>query len=394
VDAVDAAVASSVTRQLVSDVPVGAFLSGGVDSPLIAAHMQAVSSSAVQAFTIGTDDRATDESEPASMFAEILHLRHQLRRISGADAIDLVGDVAAANTEPFGDYSSFPTLLVSQLASEHVKVVLSGDGGDELFWGYPRFGKVREARRWFHLPRAARIAAYGASKPLAGDRRPARGIMFRSLGDWYLDAHSRLHDTDLRLIAPGRDELPADFTAFDLPEVPSDRGLLQWMRSNELRYHLPMVLQKVDRASMYHSLEVRVPLLDPELVGLAARLDPSTCVEDGIGKRVLRTSLGRRVPPERIPLPKRGFTVPMARWLRQDLRPAVQSYLFEQDPFPHGYFDRRGLAEVWDDHREGRRDVAGGLWNLLSLQLWAEEHLRPLAVRLPPAGDGIRRGHR
>ena len=386
VDAVAATVASAVRRQSVSDVRMGAFLSGGVDSPLVTAELQAAADAPVPAFTIGTDDPSSDESAPASAYAEELGVEHHLRRIRGEDAIDLLDDVAACNTEPFGDYSSFPTLLVSELAASHVKTVQSGDGGDELFWGYPRFAKVRDARRWFHLPRPARVVGYGATKPLPVHRRPARGVMFPTIGDWYLDAHSGLRGQDFDRIAPQLAPLPEDLDLFDRPRPGGEDDLLQWMRANELACHLPMVLQKVDRAAMHHSLEVRVPLLDLELVDLAARVDPADCLVDGRGKEVLRRSLGRLVPPERIPVPKRGFTVPMRRWLAEDLRPAVEALLLDRDPYPSGWFDRDGLRSFYEDHRSGRRDLTRGLWNLLALQLWADRHLRPLGAAQAEVG--------
>lgn len=377
-DAVAAAVEAAVVRQSVSDVEMGCFLSGGVDSPLVAAHLQGASSTPIPAFTIGTEDAASDESAAATAYADELGVEHHLRRIGGVDAAAMIDQVAAAYPEPFGDYSSFPTLMVSELAAERVKVVQSGDGGDELFWGYPRFDKVAHAQRWFRLPHAARVAGYAVTKPLPNPRRPARGIMFPSIGDWYLDAHSGLRDRDFSTIAPDLPGLPETFDLFAYRGPGTHDDLMQWMRSNELRCHLPMILQKVDRASMFHSLEVRVPLLDLDLVDLAASVDPSACLADGVGKGPLRRALSRVVPAERIPLPKKGFTVPLRDWLRGDLRGVVQERLIARDPFPNGFFDRNGLAAFYEEHRSGRRDLTRGLWNLLALQLWADAHLRPL----------------
>ncbi|MGB3409681.1 MAG: asparagine synthase (glutamine-hydrolyzing) [Microthrixaceae bacterium] len=377
-EAVASAVDSAVARQTVSDVQMGCFISGGVDSPLVAAAMQTSSETRVPAFTIGTDDPASDETAPAGEYADVLGLDHHVRTITGAGALEMLDDVASANTEPFGDFSSFPTLLVSEFAAEHVKTVQSGDGGDELFWGYPRFAKVREARRWFSLPRPARVAAYGASKPLSAARRPARGIMFDSIGDWYLDAHSGLRERDFSRIVPDLAPLPEDFDLFSLDGDIDDDGLMQWMRMNELRCHLPMVLQKVDRAAMFHSLEVRVPLLDLDLVDLAFRVDPSACLNSEAGKLVLRNALSQHVPADRIPVPKRGFTVPMRKWLSDDLGAVVNDLLVDRDPFPHGYFNRVAMKEFYADHMSGRLDLSRGLWNLLALQLWAQTHLRPL----------------
>jgi asparagine synthase (glutamine-hydrolysing) len=202
--------------------------------------------------------------------------------------------------------------------------------------------------------------------------------MFDTVGDWYLDAHSGLRDADLAQLAGEGRRLPPTFDEFRYDGPYGDDAVLQWMRANEMACHLPMVLQKVDRASMFHSLEVRVPLLDLELVDLATRIDPSACLDGTVGKRVLRQALARHVPPERIPLPKRGFTVPMATWLRRDLRPTVDALLLDRDPFPNGFFDRRALRAWWTDHDQGRRDRSRGGWNLLALQLWADRHLCPL----------------
>lgn len=375
--AVSEAVSRAVERHLVSDVPVGVFLSGGVDSPLVAASIPEEQRHLTAAFTIGTDEPGMDEEDAARTFARALGVEHHVRRISGPQALGLVDDVAAAYTEPFADYSAFPTLLVSELAAGHVKAVLSGDGGDELFWGYPRFAKLRRARPWFDAPRALRTAAYAATKPLPTRRRPARGILFPTLGDWYLDAHSGLRDADLDVLAPGLPGLPGDFDLFALPRRAGDDELLQWMRANELACHLPMVLQKVDRASMHHSLEVRVPLLDMEVVELAARVDPSAALaDDGEGKQVLRRALARRLPGVAIPSAKKGFTVPLGRWLRDDLRPLVQDLL--ADPYPSGVFAPGEVMAWYEEHRAGRLDRTKGLWNLLALQLWARTHLRPL----------------
>ena len=177
-EAVAAAVDAAVERQMVSDVPLGVFLSGGVDSPLVAASAAEHPPAALTAFSIGTDDPSMDESVAASRPTPRPSASTTgCARSTGSEALALVDDVARAYTEPFGDYSSFPTLMVAALAGGEVKTVLSGDGGDELLWGYPRFAKVRRARPWFRLPRAARLAAYGLTKPApdgsaTGSRHP------------------------------------------------------------------------------------------------------------------------------------------------------------------------------------------------------------------------------
>jgi asparagine synthase (glutamine-hydrolysing) len=387
-------VAAAVQRQLVSDVPTGAFLSGGVDSPLVAAHMQAAHREPVPMFTIGSTDPALDESAVAARYAKALGVDHHVRTFRATDALDIIDDMAAAFSEPFADHSALPTMLVSSVAREHVKVVLAGDGGDEVFWGYPRFRKVLRARPWFRLPRAARVAGYAAGKIWPTQRRrPPKGVTFPTLGDWYFDSHSGLRSSDLMELCPSAVATPQDFTLYDLNGAPDHTDLAQWLRANELRGHLEMMLTKVDRASMFYGLEVRVPLLDWEVVEGATRLAPDSCMRGDIGKIVLRQALAEHVDPASIPIQKRGFDVPVGRWLGHELAPRLADVLLERDPFPEGLFDRRVLARYVEGHGDGTGPGAQAVWNLLSLQLWADTHLRrppvkPSATRVVPLAGG------
>ncbi len=368
-------VAAAVGRQTVSDVPTGAFLSGGVDSPLVAGLMQQAAPDPVPAFTIGSTDPALDESGAASAYARHLGLDHHLRTFSPIDDLRLVDDMAQAFSEPFGDHSALPTMLVSSMAREKVTVALAGDGGDELFFGYPRFAKVLGARPWFRLPRPARALAYGAGK-VVPSHRPRRGVLFESIGEWYQDSHSGLRRADLAELCPEAVDVPEDFDLYDLDGAPDGDALAQWLRANELRGHLQMLLTKVDRASMHFGLEVRVPLLDLEVVGIAHRLDPAACM----GKRPLRRQLAGLVPPASIPGPKRGFDVPVGAFLRGALAPRVRALLLERDPWPEGLFSRAGLRRYVEDHLDGTADHTQGLWHLFALQLWADTHLRAPAL--------------
>ncbi len=365
-----------VARQQVSDVPVGTFLSSGIDSPLVSAVLAGRGTSA-PAFTIGSDDAAFDESAGARGFANSIGLEHTTRICRGEDALALLPQHTKAYSEPFADYSSFPSMLVAELAAEQVKVVLSGDGADELFWGYPRFWKVLANRRWFERPRVVRWGAYASTKALSL-QRPARGILFRTIGDWYLDSHSGLRDRDFALLTPRAFDTPPDFDLYRLSDTPDLNGTAQWMRQNELMGHLQMVLLKVDRASMHHSLEVRVPLLDLQLVKLAARIDPRDCMDGTMGKIPLRRELARRTRPDLLDAGKRGFSVPMGEWLRHELEPLVHDRLLDPNGFVAQRLGRDGLQQLYREHADHERDLTRGLWALLALQLWADEHLRPL----------------
>lgn len=379
-------VRAAVARQTVSDVPTGAFLSGGVDSPLVAAVMRDSAGWPIPAFTVGSTEPALDESREASTYAHHLGLDHHLRTFTAGDALALLDDMASAYSEPFGDHSALPTMLVSSVARERVKVALAGDGGDEAFWGYPRFRKVLRARGWFAWPLAARWAAYAATKPWPS-HRPPRGITFPTIGDWYLDSHSGLRPRELARLCPEAASLPGDFHLYDGPEHGDAPAVAQWLRANELRGHLEMMLRKVDRASMFYGLEVRVPLLDIDVLDVASRLHPGACMDSTAGKLVLRRALGRFVPASSIPVAKRGFDVPVGQWLRRELRPRVQALLLDRDPFPTGLFDRGALAEYVQEHVDGSADHTQGLWNLLALQLWADTHVRTSVSPVTASGD-------
>ncbi len=370
-----AAVDRSVGRQMASDVPIGSFLSGGVDSPLVTAAMARHSGTGLPAFTVSTDNAEMDEAPAARRYANEIGCEHVVARITGSEALDRVEDLTLAFGEPFADYSALPTLLVSELARGSVKVALSGDGGDELFWGYPRFAKLLRNRNWFRVPRALRLFAYAATRHRSFG--PAKGALFRDLGTWYLNAHSRLREPYLSQLGSGVGSLPGDFTLYQLDSVPERADLADWLRLNELRGHLEMVLAKVDRASMFHSLEVRVPLLDRDVAETAFTAPSQICIREGMGKLPLREVLGRSVPPGLIDTAKRGFTVPLGGWLRQELSHLVTEQLVEEPLYLPEVFGQPVVRQLVHEHRTGA-DHTAALWVLLALQLWARAHLRPL----------------
>ncbi len=369
VDAFDAAFARAVKRQLVADVPVGVFLSGGIDSPLVAAEAARQHGGGLRAFTIEVDDERLDESADARRYAEDCGLAYVGERVTAAAGLAVLDDVVAAATEPLADYSMFPTLLVSRLARQHATVALSGDGGDELYWGYPsRFGSAIEQAPWFALPRRARYAGVAARR--VGIGHATRDVVEHdTIGALYRKKHTMFSAADLDAVFPALPPLPVSFTTFDCDESDPDR-VARWVRWNELRFHLARVLQKVDRASMHASLEVRVPLLDREVIDVAWRTDWRSCldVRQRRGKKVLRAALARRVRHQTTA--KRGFEVPMADWLTTALRPLVEELLLGRDAILDLPVRRGAIAELERRLRAGDRSKAWGLWLLLALALW------------------------
>ncbi len=372
-DAVDAAISSAVKRQLISDVPVATFLSGGIDSPLITAKMRAANNVNIEAFTIGTGADVTDESEDAAVYAKQLGVKHIIEHVTSDQAFDMLDDVIDVCGEPFGDFSIFPTMLVSQLASQGYKVILSGDGGDELFWGYTkRAAPMIDGATGFKSPYWMRSARWGLKKMGLLDM-PNVLRRYPTFGDWQKNKHTHLSESKLSMIFPGLPNWPSDYPVFDYSGWETDKSA-QWLRWNEFTSHLSMVLLKVDRASMFHSMEVRVPLLDREVISVATQVDWQSCLDlkEGKGKLPLRHSLARYTSYQT--QSKRGFSVPMGKWLRTSLKSAFERALLERTDVLGIEIDRNALYKIYKDHLSGDTDLAWGLWPLLSLSLWEQRH--------------------
>ncbi len=373
IEALDAAITNAVRRHLISDVPVGAFLSGGIDSPLVVAKMRCLSSSPIKAFTIGTNEGATDESLDAIRYAQDLGVEHVVETLSPTDALERLHDVIDACGEPFGDYSIFPTMMVTRLASRNYKVMLSGDGGDELFWGYPkRFGPLVKYAKNFGSPAALR-RLQGRVRRFLGPAKAGAPLAHRTIGDWHRQMLTHLAEPALRRIYPSLPEWPAEFAAFK-NEASDSQGAAQGSRWTELECHLPYVLMKVDRASMYHSLEVRVPLLDREVMATAARMDWQECLDpdQGLGKLPLRKLLARHTHHQT--RAKRGFEAPMATWLRTSLQDLFRDTVLQRKDLLGLEVNTAELSRTYDLHQQGQANYAWGLWPLLSLAMWVDRH--------------------
>jgi asparagine synthase (glutamine-hydrolysing) len=374
-----AALDRSVRRQRIADVPLGVFLSGGVDSPLVTAVARAQAGAELKAFTIGSPGWAQDESEDARAYGRNLDVDFRLHPVTGEEALAAMAEVGKAQHEPFADFSILPTMLVSRFAREEVTVSLSGDGGDELFFGYERPMSLLKSGSLFRWPQPVRRALHGAGKLHLGPRRND-AVVAKDPGDYYFGVNTHVREDALRSLAPCLTPLPEDFRLYDFGDFRGTRDLANYSRYVEFYGQLQRGLKKVDMGSMHHSLEVRVPLLDREVIDVSLRIDPFTCMRNGTRKAPLRDLLARSVPAESIPTPKRGFAVPLGDWLRGPLRPLVEDTLLGADLFPSGVFDRAAVEEYWKGHLRGE-NRKWGIWTLLSLQLWAREHARPAGGR-------------
>lgn len=373
-EAVAASITDAVRRHLIADVPVGAFLSGGIDSPLVTATMRAVSTEPVRGFTLGTGGNALDESPDAAAYAREIGVEHVVEHLTPAGALAMLDDAVAAYSEPCADYSIFPTLFVSRLARQRVRVALSGDGGDELFWGY--VGRCAALlRRLDGESGGAPSARFQLQRLL--DRQGATDPLWPgTIGDLHRLNHLHGAEGWLRHIVPDLPPWPPEFQLFAYSGREVD-ATAQWLRWNEFTGYLTMVLQKVDRGSMFHGLEVRSPLLDREVIDIASRVDWRSCLdaERRVGKLPLRRALAQRVRHQT--WTKRGFTVPMDEWLRGPLRGVFEDAVLARGELVGLPLDRRALRELFDRHLKRGADYGWNLWVLLSLALWETRHYRP-----------------
>lgn len=388
IDALDALLADAVSRQMISDVPLGAFLSGGIDSSTIAAFMVRAATTKVRTFSIGFPDLGFDESAHAAAVARHLGTDHTELMISGADALAVVPRLADIYDEPFADSSQIPTFVLSRLTRAHVTVALSGDGGDELFGGYNRYRLAESmARGVLRIPRWARLMAGGLLKSMPGAvvDQAARLLPGRMVPAQTADKLQKLAEilpldargVYLRLVsqcsqpstlAAGAPEHPLDWER--LGGIGDPDRLLESMQVLDTGTYLPDdILQKVDRASMAVALEVRPPMLDHRVVEYAFRLPRRLRVRDGETKWLLRRVLDRHVPRHLVDRPKMGFGVPLAAWLRGPLRDWCDD-LFDRSRLGGGLIDVEAVHGLWAEHLSGRRNWAYALWTLLMFEAW------------------------
>jgi asparagine synthase (glutamine-hydrolysing) len=369
----------AVRLRMIADVPLGAFLSGGIDSSLVVASMARQSSEPVKTFSVGFAESGVNELPFAAMVAQQYGTEHH-EILVRPDSLDLVNRIVRHFDEPFGDTASIPTFIMSEFARRHVKVCLTGDGGDELFGGYESFFKVEKLRWADSIPQLARraIAQVAEALPYSAYGKNYLRMLSRSSAlDRYFEMNTAHYFMRKRLLQPDW-MLPADAAFFAgtlsdcLVSGPAD-VLTQAMYFEATAKLTGDMLVKVDRMSMANSLEVRCPMLDSELAELACRIPHCWKIRNGSGKRILIEAMGERLPPALLNRPKMGFGFPLPDWFRGPLRDFLWDHLtapsFLNRNIVSGPFVKHLLAE----HQSGRRNHAHWLAMLLMFELWLRE---------------------
>lgn len=396
VDELEALLKDAVRQQMMADVPLGAFLSGGVDSSTVVALMQAQSSRPVKTFTIGFHETGYNEAEHAMLVARHLGTDHTELYVSADQAMAVIPRLPVMYDEPFADSSQIPTFLVSQLARQHVTVSLSGDAGDELFCGYNRYQLTHKLwSRLSRIPLPLRRLGAGALTSVSPDvwsrvGRAAGGLLPRAarvaqLGDkvhkgagvlasesadaLYIGLVSHWHDP-AAVVINGRE--PPTLLSGHAPDLQGLDDVQRMMALDLLTYLPDDILAKVDRAAMAVSLETRVPFLDHRVVEMAWRLPLDMKLRDGQSKWILRQVLYRHVPQALIERPKVGFGIPIDSWLRGPLRQWAEELLDESRLKAEGYFHPAEIRQKWQEHLSGKRNWQHQLWNVLMFQAWLE----------------------
>lgn len=370
----------SVGLRMISDVPLGAFLSGGLDSSAVVATMARQTSGPLKTFSIGFSEQGFNEAEHARAVAQAFGTDHH-ELVLEPDVIGLLDDLAWQLDEPFGDSSAIPTYMVSRLAAQHVKVVLSGDGGDELFAGYSKYQVEQKERHYRYIPGAIRqmLGLVGGHM-----REGMKGRNF--LRHIALDGNSRYLDANSMF---GRNELQSLFSSevgkLVLAQDPwqeridfLDRQAGHWLsriQYADIKHYLPLdILTKVDRMSMANSLEARVPLLDHKLVEFAATIPPEFQLRNGSAKYIFKQAMRGILPDHIIDRPKQGFAVPLGSWFRGELDGYVRDILLSDSSRARGIFNTVYIENLLAMHARGR-PLDLQLWTLLSFELWCRQFL-------------------
>ena len=366
---------SAVEAELLSDVSLGAFLSGGVDSPLICYFAKNKIGKNFNTFSMGSDSFVHDESIQAMKYANSLETCHYSTNMNAANSLEALDRAVVSAGEPFGDFSIIPTWQVSKLAKEKVTVVLSGDGGDELFFGYERFRSIGKNHRYWHYPFWLRNYLRGLDKLIYNERHINECILAPNPGDAHRGLHSRFPLKVLDLVAPELNmyKVPDLFNIYNYTNPSSQDELLYYIRKAEFYGMLQKTLTKVDRASMAHGLEIRVPFLNKSFVEKIFNISISAHKPLEQRKKILFQLLNKCYPSIIHEKNKMGFSISLTNWIKKDYQKPFKEKLLDQS-FCHDMgFEKSKIEQMIESHISGEYDYKWPLFSLYSLSVWNEE---------------------
>ena len=360
----------AVFNELMSDVPLGSFLSGGIDSPLITYFAKKYKTT-LKAFSIGSDSNVHDESEDALKYANLIGCDLHLDKTNSRKAAEILLKSVEQLKEPFADFSLIPTYIVTKNAKEHCTVMLSGDGGDELFFGYERFYSILKNLKWNWIPNKLRYFAYGIDKLVFKNKHINGGILLPRLGASHQNLHSRFSENYINTIFPELKDIKSlQLEAYAYKDEKSELKMLHAMRKAEFYGMMQKTLIKVDRMSMANSVEVRVPFLKKSFIEASLKIHPNLSYGSDKKKQVLKDLLESLLPKAPINNVKRGFSIPLGKWLKEDLKEPFEKTLFHED-FIHAFsISTKALQQVWNEHQSGKKDHKWSIFTLYSLAIW------------------------
>lgn len=357
----------TIKSQINADVPLATFLSSGIDSSLVTAYTKK-NKEEISAFTFAVDDKELNEQIVAKQYAEYLKVSHFVEKASKNELLEVIDNHFEFMSEPFGDYSSIPTFLITKKAKKHATVMLSGDGGDELFWGYPRFAKSIQQAHWFKFSLFARKMIIPFARRF--NKKLSSGLeIFETFSDWILSKQNYFNHVEKLITVPFSKELEK---SYKFEGNLSKENVLLYLKKNEFDAHMQRTLKKVDLMSMANSLEVRVPFLDKNVIAFSNSIIPKFEIKHHINKLILKKDLANHIDSKLINKKKKGFTVPISNWLKNELKEDFINVVVNTSFYGSELLDEKYMNNLVNDFFEEKNNVnPWGLWHLYAWQKWA-----------------------
>lgn len=355
-----------IKNQLNADVPIATFLSGGIDSPLVTAF-SLKQNPKIQAYTISVDDKELNEADVAKEIATQLGANQIIKHINTNEILNSINEHFQELSEPFGDYSSLPTYIISKKAKQFASVMLSGDGGDELFWGYPRFLRSIQYINWFKYSLFFRKLIFPFLRKINKNTSSAIDV-FNKFEEWIL--YKQIHFSNIDKFIPNTKFSDELIQCYKFDEKINKTNGLNYLKKNEFYGHMQRTLRKVDLMSMANSLEVRVPFLDNNIIQFSNSLNPKFGISHRTPKIILRKTLAKFIDKKVINLPKKGFSVPLENWLKNELKEDVLETILNKPFYGEEFIDKKYLKEIISNFYDNNKGNTWGIWHLYAWQKW------------------------